>query len=134
MRVSDYLQERQKVTQKDAGAKKEVASDRYGGGGGAGIRAALWKQTRTQGGRSGACRPQEGGGGSAERAAVGRRRGGYGLTETVMLKGWEERAKPLNEMAQAARPGKVPSTEPFIKVSLPPFSCPYLTGGSGWKS
>lgn len=88
--------------------------------------------------RSGARQPQKGGrAGLRGIPAAERRRGGYGLTETVMLKGWEERAKPLNEMAQAACPGKVPSTEPLIKVSLPPFSCPrgaYPAGGGGWKS
>lgn len=53
--------------------------------------------------------------------AVWPRQGGYGLPETVVLKGQEERAKPLNEMAQAACPGKAPSTEPFIKVSSLPL-------------
>lgn len=73
-------------------------------------------------------------GGRATRRAVERRQGGYGLPETVILKGWQERAKPLNEMAQAACPGKVPSIGSVIKVSLLPLSCPrgaYPTGGSG---
>ena len=100
--------------------------------------SCAWEAGVDTGGRSGARQPQKGGrAGLRGMPAAERRRGGYGLTETVMLKGWEERAKPLNEMAQAACPGKVPSTEPLIKVSLPPFSCPrgaYPAGGGGWKS
>lgn len=107
--------------------------ERYGAGRGArregdtgkgGTRAVPWKQRWVQG-------RQEGSTPTTKRE---QRQGGYGLPETVMLKGWQERAKPLNEMAQAACPGKVPSIGSVIKVSLLPLSCPrgaYPTGGSG---
>lgn len=55
---------------------------------------------------------QEEGGAVLQAPAVELRQAGYGLTETVMLKGWQNMPSHSIELAQAVCPGTVPSTEP----------------------